>query len=140
MRLTSFIGRVTPLLLICSVSVQAQRTSRDPERASDEWLDKCREGRGRSNDDRDRVCEVREKRLSPTRMLDIDGKENGGVSVHGWDRSEVLILAKIQADADDADEAKDVAAGITNDVHRARVRADGPSTRDHQARPVRHEV
>ena len=140
MRVTSFIGRVTPLLLICSLPVQAQRTSRDPERASDEWLDKCREGRGRSNDDRDRVCEVREKRLSPTRMLDIDGRENGGVSVHGWDRSEVLILAKIQADADDADEAKDVAAGITIDVDGGRIRADGPSTRRHQSWSVSYEV
>src|SRR2546421_843266 len=131
MRVTSFIGRVTPLLLICSLPVQAQRTSRDPERASDEWLDKCREGRGRSNDDRNRVCEVREKRLSPTRMLDIDGRENGGVSVHGWDRSEVLLLAKIQADAAGAGEAKDAAARITINAAGGRARADGASGRPH---------
>src|SRR2546430_11942854 len=129
MRVTSFIGRVTPLLLICSLPVQAQRTSRDPERASDEWLDKCRDGRGRSNDDRDRVCEVREKRLSPTRMLDIDGRENGGVSVHCWDRSEVLILAQNQTDAGDADEAKDGAAGGATERRRGRDRADRPPAR-----------
>src|SRR2546421_12627269 len=113
MRVTSFIGRVTPLLLICSLPVQAQRTSRDPERASDEWLDKCREGRGRSNDDRDRVCEVREKRLSPTRMLDIDGRENGGVSARGWGRVGGHIPAQRQTPAAATGEAKGGASGAT---------------------------
>lgn len=138
MRVTWFIGRAVPFLVLCSFPALAQRTSRDPERASDEWLDKCRERR--YSDNRDRFCEVREKRISPLRMLDIDGRENGGVSVHGWDRSQVLILAKIQADGDDADDAKDVASGITIEIDGGRIRADGPSTRRHQSWSVSYEI
>src|SRR5438874_4823737 len=140
MRVLSLVARGLPLLLACSLPALGQRSSREPERASDEWLDKCREGRSRGNDDRDRFCEVREKRVSPSRVLDIDGRENGGVSVHGWDRSEVLIVAKIQADADDADEAKDLASRISIDVDGGRIRAEGPSTRRHQSWSVSYDV
>ena len=140
MRVTWLIVRGVPLLFVCSVPALAQRASREPERVADEWLDKCRESRGRWSDDRDRFCEVREKRMSPSRMLDIDGRENGGVSVHGWDRSEVLVLAKIQADAEDGGEARDIASRITVDVDGGRIRADGPSTRRNQSWSVSYEV
>src|SRR6185503_2850681 len=98
-----------------------------PGRAADNFLDQCRsrEGRNRYNDDRVRVCDVREKRISAPRRLDIDGQQNGSVSVHGWDRSEVVIVAKVQAEAEEAGDARDIASGITIDVSGGRVRADG---------------
>jgi DUF4097 and DUF4098 domain-containing protein YvlB len=123
----------------------AQRTRRysdspDPERAIQDWLDQCREGRNRSNNDRERFCEVRENRLDPTRSLDIDGRENGGVSVHGWDRSQILVLAKIQAEGEDQDEARDVASQINIVTDDGRVRAEGPSTRRQQSWSVSYDV
>jgi hypothetical protein len=118
----------------------AQRTPRDPGEASDEWLDKCREGRNRSNNDRERYCEVRERRLRPTRQLDIDGQQNGGVSVHGWDRSEVLVLARIQADGEDLSDAREVASGINIETDGGRIRAEGPSTRRRQSWSVSYDV
>src|SRR5690242_13727854 len=92
------------LILVSAAPSMAQRSSRDPSSAGDDWLDRCRDNR--NNSDRERVCEVREKRLSPSRSLDIDGQQNGSVSVHGWDRSEVYMLAKIQTEGEDAGEAK----------------------------------
>ena len=37
---TSLALRALPMLLCCSVPVMAQRTARDPNQASDEWLEK----------------------------------------------------------------------------------------------------
>jgi Putative adhesin len=140
MRATSFVLRGVSLLLVCGIPALAQRTAGDPSRAGEEWLDRCREGRNRYNDDRERYCEVRERRLSPSRTLDIDGRQNGSVSVHGWDRSEVVVLAKIQTDGEDASDARDVASRITIDTDGGRVRADGPSTRRRQSWSVSYDI
>ena len=142
MRVTRVLARAVSLLLVCGMPAAAQRPSRDPGRAADDFLDQCRnrEGRNRYNDDRVRVCDVREKRISAPRLLDIDGQQNGSVSVHGWDRSEVVIVAKVQAEAEEASDARDIASGITVDVSGGRVRADGPSTRRRQSWSVSYDV
>jgi hypothetical protein len=130
---------ITPLLVLSlAVPSMAQRSSsRDPSTAGDDWLDRCRDNR---NNDRERFCEVRERRLSPTRTLDIDGQQNGSVAVHGWERSEIYVLAKIQTDGDDIGEARDVASRITIQADGSRIRADGPSTRRNQSWSVSFEV
>ena len=138
------VGPAVSLLLLCAVPALAQRSSRvrDASQAADDFLDQCRnrEGRNRYNDDRVRVCDVREKRISAPRLLDIDGQQNGSVSVHGWDRSEVLILAKIESQAEEESDARDIASGITIDVSGGRVRADGPSMRRRQSWSVSYDV
>jgi DUF4097 and DUF4098 domain-containing protein YvlB len=143
MRTRWIVAGMAPLLLAAAVPALAQRDreSRDPSRAGDDWLDRCRDGRGnRWSDDRERFCEVREKRLPAGRSLDIDGEQNGSVSIHGWDRSEVLVLAKIQTEGEDADAAKDVASRITIDTDGGRVRAFGPSMRRRESWAVSFEV
>ena len=138
MRVTLSI-RVLGLLLLCGTPALAQRSSRDPSAASDEWLERCRD-QGRRNDDRERYCEVRERRLRSARQLDVDGQQNGSVAVHGWDRSEVLVLARIQTDGNDLSEARDVASGIDIQTDGGRIRADGPSTRRGQSWSVSYDV
>src|SRR5437868_2558582 len=141
MRTPWLVARSVALLLVCGVPALAQRTPRDPSAAGDEWLDRCREDRGNKwSNDRERFCEVREKRISATRRLDIDGQQNGSVTVHGWDRSEVYVLAKIQTEGEDAGDARDVASRITIEIDAGRVRADGPSTRRNQNWSVSYEV
>jgi hypothetical protein len=78
--------------------------------------------------------------MDPTRLLDIDGRENGGVSVHGWDRSQILVLAKIQADGEDQSDARDLASQINIVTDDGRVRAEGPSTRRRQGWSVSYDV
>lgn len=145
MRATSFV--VSGVLLICAASVPAlaQRSDRyadreNPDRVIEDWLAQCRDSRNGWNTDRERFCEVREKRFGAPRLLDVDGRENGGVTLHGWDRSDVLVLAKIQADGEDADDAKDVASRIEILTDDGRVRAEGPSTRRHQSWAVSYEI
>ena len=144
MRAALFLGRGVLLIAVLASPMLGQRVRRssdapDPDRSIQDWLDQCRDGRNR-NGDRERFCEVREKRLDPSRSIDVDGRENGGVSVHGWDRSQVLVLAKIQTDGDDADEARDIASQINILTEDGRVRADGPSTRRHQSWSVSYDV
>jgi DUF4097 and DUF4098 domain-containing protein YvlB len=137
------ISRGVPMLIVLSAATPApsiaQRSARDPSAAGDDWLDRCRDGRN-GNGDRERFCEVRDRRLSPSRTLDIDGEQNGSVSVHGWDRSEVYVLAKIQTDGDDMDEARDIASRITIDADGGRIRAEGPSMRGNRSWSVSFEV
>lgn len=132
--------RALPMLLFCGVPVMAQRTTRDPNQASDEWLENCRDGRNGRGDDRERYCEVREQRLRASRGLDIDGEQNGSVTVHGWNRSEVLVLARIQTDGEDLSDARDLASAINIQTDGGRIRAEGPSTRRHQSWSVSYDV
>src|SRR5881409_403843 len=137
---TSLALRALPMLLCCSVPVMAQRTARDPNQASDEWLENCREGRNARGDQRERYCEVKEQRLRATRSLDVDGEQNGGVTIHGWNRSEVLVLSRIQADGEDLSDAREIASAINIQTDGGRIRAEGPSTRRRQSWSVSYDV
>ena len=117
-----------------------ERTSRTPERSKEDWIDRCQDSGRRWDNDRERFCEVREKRIAATKTLDVDGEQNGGVSIHGWDRGEILVLAKIQTNAEEASEAKDLASRITIETDNGRIRADGPSTRRRQSWSVSFEL
>src|SRR5918999_6206351 len=52
-------------------------------------------------------CEVREQTLAPSGgTIAIDGKQNGGVNVKGWDQNQVLVRARVQTGAPTAAEAE----------------------------------
>ena len=116
---TAFALLLSPTLLL------AQQIDRESDA---EWLEKCREGRSWGSDARGRACEVRDVpvRLSG-RSLAIDGQQNGGVRVFGWDRDGVQVTARMQAqDRTDA-EARELLSRIRIVADERGVRADGPS-------------
>jgi DUF4097 and DUF4098 domain-containing protein YvlB len=128
---------VPALLTLCSAPALAQRSRGGDD--NDRWLDRCRDDR--SNDrNRDRYCEVREKTIPATRVLDVDGGQNGGVSVHAWDRDEIRVSARIQTWSEDDGDARSIADQITIQVRDGRVRAEGPSTRRRQSWSVSYDV
>ena len=45
---------------------------------------------------RQKHCEIREQTVPAGGTITVDAGKNGGVSVKGWDRSEVLIRAQVQ--------------------------------------------
>ena len=117
---TAFALLLSPALLL------AQQDDRETDA---EWLEKCREGRSWGNDERGRACEVRSVpvRLSG-RSLSVDGRQNGGVRVFGWDRDQVQVMARMQAhDRTDA-EARELLSRIRIVADERGVRAEGPST------------
>ena len=67
-------------------------------------------------DDRADVCEVREETLRDTRTIDVDARQNGGVSVRGWDRSDVHVRARVVVWADSEAEARSIASASYNFV------------------------
>ena len=82
------------------------------------------------NDDRDRAthCEMREDTIGGANPLDIDAGRNGGIRVRGWDRGDVLVRARIEAQAGTDADARRLVAGVRLDTAGGRVRADGPET------------
>src|SRR6266508_2598203 len=49
----------------------------------------------KSNNRRPSICEMREQTLASAGLLSVDGRQNGGVSIRGWERSEVLVRSQV---------------------------------------------
>ena len=82
----------------------------------------------RARGDRERYCEVREYVIPARGALEVDAGQNGGIEVVGWDRSEIRVLARVQAHGDDDAAARRLAAGIEVRVGDV-VEAEGPRAR-----------
>jgi DUF4097 and DUF4098 domain-containing protein YvlB len=74
-------------------------------------------------------CEIREQTLPATGgTLSVDGRQNGGVSVKGWERNEIQVRARIQAVALSQAEANELAKQIRIETAGGRIFAAGPAT------------
>jgi hypothetical protein len=112
----------TTLLVLATVAVTnlpAQRgRDRDFGLSQEEW---CRDAR------RSDVCEVREDTLNNVRVVDLDARGNGGVSIRGWDRPDVHVRARVVVYADSDAEARQIASEVKLVTTGGRIRVDGPS-------------
>jgi len=122
-------------LLVMLVGTSAFGQSRDTQR----WLDDCRRGRWNGDRDREQYCDVREQTISARSQLRVDGRGNGGIDVIGSDRSDILVIAKIQAQGESQSDAKNLADQIKIDTG-DEIRADGPSTRWRSSWSVSYEI
>lgn len=112
-----------------AVAAQSSRTDR--------FLDNCR----RNGGDDEQFCETRDFTLPAGRSLTVDGRDNGGITVHAWDRADTKVTALIQARGETARDAEDLAKQITVATSAANVRADGPrTTRRHESWSVSYEI
>ena len=110
MRSNHLTALVVIALVSPALSLAAQRNNRDSDDAR--WLDECRNG-WNGNNERGRACEVRAVPLHLSgRALDIDGRENGGIHVDGWDGDSVRVIARIQASARDDAGARDLLSEV----------------------------
>jgi hypothetical protein len=116
---------VTAVLLTVTVAVLPAQRDRDRDRDRDrrfglsqeEW---CRQDR------RADFCEVREDTLRNTSTIDLDARGNGGVTIRGWDRSDVQMRARVTVWDESRDEATRIAKQIEIVTTGGRIRADGP--------------
>jgi len=90
--------------------------------------------------DRDRHCMVLEASFDGTDALVVDAGRNGGVSVEGWDRSQVEVRAKVSANARSEARAEEIANEIAIEMRRGRLWAEGPSTGRNEGWSVSFEV
>lgn len=95
---------------------------------------------GRWNSDRADFCEIRETTMPATGQLNVDGRINGGVTVRGWSRNDVLVRAQVRSQADTDAEARGIARQIQVTAAGGQVRADGPSMEGHRNWSVSYEI
>lgn len=80
------------LALIIAAPVSAQKVTVLDD---DSWCDESE----KYNRNREVHCEVREINLGDRDDVRVDATMNGGIKVEGWDKNEVLVLAKVEASA-----------------------------------------
>lgn len=95
-----------------------------------QWLDNCRRNWS-DGDDRGHACEVRRVPFQANgRALEIDGRENGGIRVAGWDGDSMRVTARIQAHARDDAAAQALLHQVKVNVEGRHVSADVPRDRE----------
>ena len=92
-----------------------------------------------SRRERGHYCEMREVTVPASGRLDVDGGTNGGITVMGDNRSDILVRSKVQAYRDDESESRQIVAGIHVETAGGRIRATGPSS-EHQGWSVSYEI
>lgn len=134
-----FLGRsvlIAALVASTGIAVLAQKDkSKDKDRSlacrQDSW----------NNDRLVSNCEIREQTLALSGgTIAIDGRQNGGVSVKGWDQNQVLVRARVETRAPSAGEAEELSRQIRVETSGAKIFASGPETRRDYQWHVSYEV
>lgn len=123
------------LLLVTLLASVATSAGAQSDRAS-RFIDNCRANGG----DEERVCETRSLTAGAVPLLRVDGRSNGGIAVHGWDRGDIQILAMVQANASTEAEAREIARGVDVIAGGGEVRAEGPSTGRRESWSVSYDI
>lgn len=85
-------------------------------------------------------CEMRERTMAYPGQLNIDGRQNGGVTVKGWSRADVLVRMRVEARADSDAEAKALVGQVRASVAAGRIASEGPQQSDGQNWSVSYEI
>jgi DUF4097 and DUF4098 domain-containing protein YvlB len=129
---TQMIAALTVFTLCAISSVGSQEVT------ADDWLRRCRDS---GDNDRAHYCEVRDLRLPRSdRRLSVDGRLNGGIAVRAWDRSDVLVRAKIQTWAETDAEARRLASTIRIRTSDGQVAAEDAEIGRHSGWSVSYDI
>lgn len=90
--------------------------------------------------DRARHCEIREQTLPSIGRLNIDAGQNGGATIKGWLRSDVLVRARVEASAENQGAAAILASRVMIDGSGGQVRATGPESMNNSGWSVTYEI
>jgi len=78
------------------------------------------------NRNRAGFCEVRETTVAAS-VLTVDGRQNGGISIKGADRADILVRAMVQSQGESDAEARTTGAQVIVHTAGGAVQADGPT-------------
>ena len=95
---------------------------------------------GGDSGERARHCEIREQTVPGAGRLNIDAGRNGGATVKGWLRSDVLVRARVEASADTEAAAAQMASQVVVDGSGGQVRATGPDSANNSWWSVSYEI
>jgi hypothetical protein len=130
MRIIPATTKLLPIVFLFAVATTAFAQS------AANFVDSCQ----RNRSDNVRVCETRNVAVSATRALVVDGQQNGGISVHAWDRPDIQVVAMVQAQAETEGEAQAIARQVAIASNNGEVRATGPETEKRQSWSVSYEI
>jgi DUF4097 and DUF4098 domain-containing protein YvlB len=96
---------------------------------------------GFNNDRLTTHCEMQEQTMgAPRGVIQIDPGINGGVTVKGWDRGDVLVRAQIQTSAVTDSEARTMVPQIRIASGAGQIHAEGPNTDRNHNWSVSYEI
>ncbi len=81
------------------------------------------------NRNRPNFCEVRENTIAAS-VLTVDGRQNGGISIKGADRADILVRAMVQSQGESDAEARTNGAQVIVHTSGGAVQADGPTQKN----------
>ena len=119
----------TAMLIAASLPALAQERSLN-----------CDGNRGSGNDRQQRFCEMREYTVGAVPRVSADGRINGGIAVKGWNRSDVLVRAKVESWAPTEGDARAIAGQINVQSAGGNVRADAPEFGKDRGWAVSYEI
>ena len=131
-------SRALPLVcLLALMALPAAAQRRDRDRDGD-W-NRCSSWNG--DRDTERVCNITETTIAaPGGTLFVDGRTNGGVTVFGTSRRDILVRAKISTNARSRERAEALAEEIKIHTDGGRIYAEGPDTRNREWWSVEFEL
>ncbi len=121
---------IAATLSMMSVLAFAQDKSRGSLTCRDHWYSDRLMGH----------CQIKEQTAAAGGTITVDARKNGGVSVKGWDRNEVLVRARIQTSASTQTEADDLAKQIRIETGGGKIFAEGPENRRDYHWDVSYEI
>jgi len=122
---------IATILMAGSILAFAQAGARGSMTCRDSW----------GNDRLENHCEIKEQTVPATGgTISVDGRKNGGISVKGWDRNEILVRAHIQTAAPSQAEADELAKQIRIETSGGKIFAEGPEPRQDYHWDVSYEI
>ena len=85
-------------------------------------------------------CEIKEQTLPGGGAITVDGKQNGGISIKGWDKNETLVRSKIETRAPTQSEADLLAQQVRIETVALNIHAEGPEARNDYQWYVSYEI
>jgi DUF4097 and DUF4098 domain-containing protein YvlB len=95
---------------------------------------------GGYDSERARHCEIREQTAPAIGRLNVDAGRNGGVTIKGWRRSDVLVRARVEASGETEAAAAIMASHVWIDSAGGQVRAMGPESINNSGWSVSYEI
>src|SRR5436305_1503569 len=89
---------------------------------------------------RARYCEIREQTTAAMGLLNVDAGRNGGASVKGWSRNEVLVRTRVEGWGDRDADARAMGSQVYVDTSGGHVQAQGPQSTINAGWSVSFEV
>jgi DUF4097 and DUF4098 domain-containing protein YvlB len=87
-----------------------------------------------------RHCEIREQTVVSIGRLGVDAGSNGGASIKGWLRGDVLVRARVESRGDTEGAAAILASHVSIDSSGGQVHATGPESANNSGWSVSYEI